>query len=84
MFNRSIEFRLRSMPFHKGGFLSQTMHIEEGETVCERISDCKRHPRRENRILKTPRDASGSRAELGDLVIFKGSPVIYSSLIMVN
>lgn len=35
------------MPFHKGGSLSQTMHIEEGETVCE-----KRHPRRENIILK--------------------------------
>lgn len=72
------------MLFHKGGFLSQTMHIEEGETVFERISDCKRHPRRENRILKTARDVSGSRPNLGDLVIFKGSPVIYLSRNMAN
>lgn len=72
------------MPFHKGGFLSQTMHIEEGETVCEWISDCKRHPRRENIILKTPRDESGSRTDLGDHVIFKGSPMIYSLRYMVN
>lgn len=72
------------MPFNKGGFLSQTMHIEEGDTVCERISDCKRHPRRENRILKTSWDASGSRADLGDHVIFKVSPVIYSSYKMAN